>query len=55
MRLFIWLWDTLKNLFAKKSETIPTPTLVELKPAAPSQHDDPMECLEGFIDVTLTV
>ncbi len=54
MRLFIWLWDTIRNLFVKKHVSTPTPppTLVELKP---SQQDDPMECLEGFIDVTLTV
>ena len=52
MRLFIWLWDTLKNLFVKKPMT---PTLVELKPVDPHLQDDPMESLEGFIDVTLTV
>ncbi len=54
MRLFIWIWDTLKNLFTKKPQQEETPTLVELKPA-PTQQDDPMECLEGFINITLTV
>ena len=48
MRLFGWLWDVIKGIFIKKKEAITT--LVELKPAA-----DPMESLEGFIDVTLTV
>lgn len=56
MRLFIWLWDTIKNIFGKKTIQEEIPTLVELKPARPpTQQDDPMESLEGFIDVTLTV
>ncbi len=52
MRLLVWIWDKLKNIFAKKSPQEPVPTLVELQPKA---EQDPMECLEGFIEVTLTV
>jgi hypothetical protein len=52
MRLFIWLWGTIKNIFSKKPiQDITLPREVELKPV----EDDSMESLEGFIDVTLTV
>ena len=52
MRLFIWLWDVFKGIFIKKPAQEPIVVLVELKP--PPQ-DDPMECLENFIEVSLTV
>jgi hypothetical protein len=55
MRVLAWLWDAIKNLFTKKPIQEESPTLVELKPATTMQPDDPMECLEGFINITLTV
>jgi hypothetical protein len=48
MRLFGWLWGVIKGIFTKKPEPVQVPTMVE-------QQEDPMECLENFIEVSLTV
>lgn len=57
MRFFIWLLQTIKGLFTKPTpEPQPTTfTLIDIKPALPQQQDDPMECLENFTEVSLTV
>jgi hypothetical protein len=48
MRIFEWLWGSIKGIFTKKPEPVQVITIVE-------PHDDPMECLENFIEVSLTV
>ena len=60
MRFFVWLFQKIKGLFTNEVLTTvekatieaTTFTLIDLKPASAA---DPMECLENFTEVSLTV
>lgn len=62
MRFFVWLFQKIKGLFTsevletveKASIQATTFTLIDLKQPS-SQQVDPMECLENFTEVSLTV
>ena len=64
MRFFVWLFQKIKGIFTSEVlETVEkatiqatTFTLIEIKAPAQQQKEvDPMECLENFTEVTLTV
>jgi hypothetical protein len=66
MRFFVWLFQIIKGIFTSEVlETVEkatieatTFTLIELKPSpqgAQQKEVDPMECLENFTEITLTV
>ena len=63
MRFFVWLFQKIKGIFTSEVlETVEkatiqatTFTLIEFKKPPPQQEVDPMECLENFTEVSLTV
>jgi hypothetical protein len=60
MGFFFWLIQKIKCLFTKEllmtiEETTIEATTYTLISVKPPTQEDPMECLESFVEVTLTV
>jgi hypothetical protein len=64
MRFFVWLIQTIKSLFTREimitveKATVEVTTFTfnsDLKTPSAKEEVDPMECLENFTEVSLTV